>query len=251
MNVEEKLNELIEETKEINSKARSLFLEKNKYKREMRRAKNEDAKQAIQKNNIDPIMNELNSLFKRNDEIELQILVLENKTIQEELATRESSNTVTKIDNKFSTKLKFLFTSLRRFGNFTGYLTGRLGETEKQLKGRIIAKLVEEQFSDIMSDEKLQVKILQEAGIDENDRDQNNKLKRWLMHRITEEDIGRQIDEIETKTLGKTQMNGKSDRKKMFEQFTGRNLRNIGKGNNKAYEAWNRSQQEPEEQEER
>ena len=248
MSIEEKLKELIEETKEINRNATKLFLQKSKYKREMRRAKNEDAKQAIQKNNIDPIMKELIELAKRNDEIDLQILVIENNTIKEELETRESSNTVTKIDNKFSTKLKFLFTSLRRFGNFTGYLNGRLGETEKHLRGRVITKIVEEQFLDITSKEKLQKEILLEAGIDENDSKKNNKLKRWLMQRITEEDIESQINEIKTKTLGKTQMNGKSDREEMFKKFTGGNLRNIGKGDNKAYKAWNQSQQkEPEE----
>lgn len=141
MNIENKLNEILAELKRIETKISDAKKELKSFRRDKKRAKSDTAKESIQQGNIDPIHKRMGILRAENEKFSMQLLAIESHVLEEEISTRQSgTTTVTKVDDKY--RLKFLFSRLRRFGNFTGYLSGRKEEADNSIKNYLIKKEV-------------------------------------------------------------------------------------------------------------
>lgn len=215
MNIYDKLNEISRKFKENEKKLKEARKLLKNYTKDKKRAKIETSKDSIQQENIEPLRKHITSLKIKSEELEMQLLAIESHVLEEELKTRQNgTTTVTKLDNKY--RLKFLFTKFRRFGNFTGYLSGRKEEADNTIKNFLIKKEVQGYIRSVGADN-----LYAQFEIDPNSRGAYTDLIHSVIenHLIDFEDLDARLSMFKSRIVNPEVVVDSADRKKMLKSL--------------------------------
>lgn len=212
MNINDKLNDISRKIEENNMKILNIKSEIRTFTRDLKRAKSDTSKASIQNENIAPLKKQLSSLRLNGEALSMQLYAIESHVLGEELKTRQSgTTTITKLDNKY--RFKFLFSRFRRFGNFTGYLSGRKEEADNTIKNYLIKKIVIDYIRSVGKDT-----LFSKFEIDPNSKTANSD----LIHSIIEnklvefDDLDAHLSMFIGQVINKDVITGSADRKAML-----------------------------------
>lgn len=186
--------------------------EAKKYKKAWKRADSDAAKDSIEQENIEPLYSKIAKYKARQTRIKMECLAIESSVLEEEIDTRKSgSKTITKIDDKY--KLKFIFSRLRRFGNFTGYLSGRKEEIDNTIKNYLLGRMVNKFIKDTGKEV-----LYEEYDIDPDSKNSYNELMQAVISdgQIDLNILDEAFEDFKNTVLDEQTVHGTDDRREML-----------------------------------
>lgn len=139
MAILETIDQLIKNIKIIDKEIKKTGKQIKRLEKAKKRAQYQESKDRIETYQIVPLKENIKKLRFESNNCYEELSMCEYAVIQEEIASRDTKSIIPVTD---MSKFFGMFGRLRRFGNFEGYLAGRIKEIEDYLKDRILEELI-------------------------------------------------------------------------------------------------------------